>query len=149
MSENENRHISLESLVLQPRPNNEGMKYLGFTLKVNSYNKKDWQWLCAKVEKRLLSWYNRWLSRVGRLVLVKSVLEAIPVFWTSLAWVPKAFLRESSNFHTSFLWSGSKEKTSCIFLQSCIARFCNVFELLTDVLGFLCICLIILMMRCD
>jgi hypothetical protein len=33
----------------------------------------------------------------------------------------------------------------CPFLQTCIVGLCNVFELLTDVLGILCTCLIILM----
>jgi hypothetical protein len=60
--------------------NNDGMKYLGFSLKVNNYSKKDWQWLRAKVEKRLHTWDNRWLSRAGQLVLIKFVLEAILVF---------------------------------------------------------------------
>ena len=57
-----------------------GLKYLGFSLKANLYLKKDWSWLIGKVEKRLQVWSYRWLSRAGRLVLVKAVLEAIPVY---------------------------------------------------------------------
>ena len=34
-------------------------------------------------------------------------------------------------------------------LQLCIVDLCNVFELLDDVIGISCICLIILMMRYD
>ena len=30
-----------------------GLKYLGFSLKANSYRKEDWRWLVGKVEKRL------------------------------------------------------------------------------------------------
>lgn len=63
----------------------EGLKYLGFSLKANLYFKKDKTWLIGKVEKRLKGWSHKWLSRVGRLVLVKSVLEAIPVYWMSLS----------------------------------------------------------------
>ena len=37
-------------------------------------------------------WSHRWLSRASRLVLVKSVLEAIPVYWMSLSWIPKVTL---------------------------------------------------------
>ena len=58
----------------------DGLKYLGFLLKPNNYLKKDWVWLIEKLEKRLHSWSHRWLSRVGRLILVKVVLEAIPVY---------------------------------------------------------------------
>jgi hypothetical protein len=35
------------------------------------------------------------------------------------------------------------------FLELCIVDLCNVFELLDDLLGISCICLIILMMRYD
>jgi hypothetical protein len=74
------------------KPFDEGMKYLGFHLKPNNYRKVDWAWLIAKLEKRLKAWSFQWLSRVGRLVLVKSVLEAILVYWMSLAWIPRGIL---------------------------------------------------------
>lgn len=55
-------------------------KYLGFLQKHNSYTKTDWKWLLVKIEKRLKVWSTRWLSRAGRLVLIKLVLEAIPFY---------------------------------------------------------------------
>ena len=45
----------------------DGLKYLGFHLNPNDYQKSDWKWLIGKLEKRLQSWSNKWLSRVGRL----------------------------------------------------------------------------------
>jgi hypothetical protein len=72
----------------------EGLKYLGFQLKPNDYRKTDWLWLIAKLEKRLKCWSHRWLSRAGHLVLVKAVLEAILVYWMSLAWIPKGILEK-------------------------------------------------------
>jgi hypothetical protein len=65
---------------------------LGFYLKPNLYKKCDWQWLIAKVEKKLNTWCNQWLSKGVRLVLVKEVMEAIPIYWISLAWVLKGVL---------------------------------------------------------
>jgi len=46
-------------------PLDDGLKYLGFHLKPNFYTKIDWNWLLAKLEKRLKSWSFRWLYRVG------------------------------------------------------------------------------------
>jgi len=86
-----------------------GLKYLGFSLKANQYLKRDWVWLIGKVEKRLKVWSHKWLSRAGRLVLVKSVLEAIPVFWLSLAWIPKGTLESIRRICFRFLWSGKKD----------------------------------------
>ena len=59
----------------------EGVKYLGFHLKPNSYKKIDWVWLLSKIEKRIGAWSHKCLSRAGRLVLVKVVLEAMSVYW--------------------------------------------------------------------
>ena len=48
-----------------------GLKYLGFHLKPNKYQKSDWKWFLEKLEKRLRVWSHKWLSRDGRLVAVK------------------------------------------------------------------------------
>jgi hypothetical protein len=77
-------------------------------LKPNDYRKEDWTWLLKKLEKRLISWSHRWLSRAGRLVLVKSVLEAIPVFWMSLSWIPKGTLEAARNLSSDFCGVGRK-----------------------------------------
>jgi hypothetical protein len=87
----------------------EGIKYLGFHLKPNDYRKSDWRWLLAKLENRLKGWSFRWLSRAGRLTLTKSVLEAIPVYWMSLAWIPKGLLEKSRKLCFRFIWSGTQE----------------------------------------
>jgi len=70
----------------------EGLSYLGFQLKPNKYLKNDWYWLLVRLENQLKLWSHKWLSRAGCLVLVKAVLEAIPVYWMSLAWIPKGTL---------------------------------------------------------
>jgi hypothetical protein len=88
----------------------EGIKYLGFHLKPNSYKKIDWKWLLGKLEKRLNIWSHRWLSRVDRLILVKSILEAILVYWMSLAWIPKGILERIKKICSKFMWVGTKDK---------------------------------------
>jgi hypothetical protein len=59
---------------------NDGPKYLGFTLKPNCYGKENWWCLVSKIEKRISLWCNRWLPRRGRMILVKSIPEAIPIY---------------------------------------------------------------------
>jgi hypothetical protein len=76
----------------------QGLKYLGFHLKPNLYKKGDWKWLVVKVEKKINHWCNLWLSRGGRLVLVKAILEAILVCLISLAWVRKVYCRKLGNY---------------------------------------------------
>eukprot|EP00253_Pinus_taeda_P001598 PITA_01598 len=73
----------------QIQPLDSPFKYLGFWLKPDSYKKEDWNWIIAKLESRISHWSFRWLSRAGRVTLIKSVLLAIPVYWAALTWIPK------------------------------------------------------------
>jgi hypothetical protein len=87
-----------------------GLKYTGFQLKPKCYRKEDWHWLIDKLEKRLKYWSFRWLSRVDRLVLVKSIMEAVPFYWMSLMWIHKGILDKVRQLCFNFLWVGSKEQ---------------------------------------
>jgi hypothetical protein len=57
-------------------PLSEGFKYLGYLLKADSLKPSDWNWLIAKVEKRIGHWCNRWLTLGGRYTLLKGVWRA-------------------------------------------------------------------------
>ena len=84
------------------------MKYLGFYLKPCKYMLKDWDWLITKVEKRIKNWSFKWLSKVGKLILVKAVLAAIPVYWMHF-WIPVGILERIRKICFKFLWFGNGE----------------------------------------
>jgi hypothetical protein len=88
----------------------KGLKYLGFNLKPNNYGKEDWRWFLSKIEQRITFWCNRWISRGGRLFLIKSILEAIPVFWHTLAHIPKRILEKIRKVCFNYLWKGKSFK---------------------------------------
>jgi hypothetical protein len=69
-----------------------GFNYLGYFLKLDSYRAEDWSWLIEKFEHRINHWCNRLLSLGGRYILVKSVLESLPVYWLALAHIPLSVL---------------------------------------------------------
>ena len=70
----------------------EGFKYLGFVLKPNAYSFKDWMWLYKNIEGRIGCWTNKFLSIGGRLVLLKAILQSIPVYWATIAYILKGIL---------------------------------------------------------
>lgn len=91
-------------------PLDRGLKYLGFWLKPTCQKIADWARLVTKLEKRLSIWIHRYLSRVGKLVLIKSVLEATPVFRMALAWIPRNILSRLQQLCNRYLWNGNQDK---------------------------------------
>ena len=81
----------------------DGLFYLGFVLKSNAYLKRDWVWPLEKIEKGCILWCNKWLSRGGHLILVKIVLESIPVYCASLAYVASGILDHLRKLYFSFI----------------------------------------------
>lgn len=102
--------LALQRFPYNPHPLDQGFKYLGYWIKPTGHKIADWTWLITKLENRISHWSHRFLSRVGRLVLIKSVLEATPVFWMALDWIPRdilALLRQSC---CRYLWNGRQDK---------------------------------------
>jgi hypothetical protein len=95
-----------------------GFKYLGCFLKPNCYNKDDWYWLVRKFVKRIANWSLRLLSLGGSVTLVKVVLESIPVYWLSLAKIPKRILNIIRRRMFSFMWCRKKEKEGIHLISS-------------------------------
>jgi hypothetical protein len=86
----------------------KGFSYLGFLLKSSRYSCKDWHWLLDKFNSKIQHWCNKFLSLGGRFVLIKSILESLPVYWMALAHIPASILKSLRQLIFSFLWSGSK-----------------------------------------
>lgn len=65
------------------------MNYLGFNLKPNDYKFVDWLWLFKRIKTKISYQCHRWLSRGGKLVLMKSELVNIIAYWLSIAHIQK------------------------------------------------------------
>ena len=66
-------------------------------------------WLYKKIENRINIWENRSLSRGGRLILLKAVLQSIIVYWASIAYIPKGILTKIRKLCFSFLSTTNKQ----------------------------------------
>ena len=86
------------------KPMDEGFKYLGFVLKPNVYSFKDWMWLYKKIGCCTY----KFLSRGERLVLLKAVLQSIPVYWATIAYIPKGILQKLRKKFFSFIWFANR-----------------------------------------
>ena len=65
------------------------IRYLGIPLTAGRMRSAEWQPVTTKIDARLEGWHARLLSRGGRLVLLQSVLTAIPTYFMAIAPMPE------------------------------------------------------------
>jgi hypothetical protein len=60
------------------------------------------------LRNRLQGWKNRYVSLGGRIVLINSVLNSIPIFYLSFLKIPVVVLKKIIRIQREFLWGGTK-----------------------------------------
>ena len=86
-----------------------GFNYLGYHLKTGTHKAGDWDWLVAKITKKISLWFYRWLSIGGKYILIKLVLEGQPIYWMSMEVIPRPAINKIKKLMFHFLWSGQNE----------------------------------------
>ena len=74
------------------------MKYLGLPLGAKFKDKAIWNPILEKIEQRLAGWKHLYLSKGGRVTLIKSTLSNLPTYFLSLFPIPVAVANELGNF---------------------------------------------------
>eukprot|EP00253_Pinus_taeda_P007130 PITA_07130 len=82
-------------------------KYLGAPLTASAIKHSTWQSLLEKLESRLNLWTHRTLNLVSQAVLIKSVLQAMPLYMFSILAAPKWVLKKIRNLQRCFLWGST------------------------------------------
>ena len=83
-------------------------KYLGIPLGVGKLKKTSWQELLDKMKQKLSSSVFRPLNFPNRLILVKTVIQAMPIYLFSVLLAPKSILKEIRKWN--FFWGGREVK---------------------------------------
>jgi hypothetical protein len=82
------------------------MKYLGLPLGAKYKSKEIWNPILEKMERRLAGWKRSYLSKGGRLTLIKSTLSSLPTYFLSLFAVPSSVAHRIEKIQRDFLWGG-------------------------------------------
>jgi len=85
-------------------------KYLGIPLTDRACKNATWEGVISKLQDRVKNWTCRSLNLVGRLILTKKVLQAIPTFMMSVFPSPKGILQKTRSIQRDFLWRGVENK---------------------------------------
>lgn len=78
--------------------------YLGLTIGGNPSRCCFWESVLSKIRKKLSVWKGRNLSFAGRVCLIKSVINVIPLFFLSFFKAPIGVCKEITKLQRKFLW---------------------------------------------
>jgi len=78
--------------------------YLGLSVGGSHKRRAFWDEVVVRMKKRLRRWKDRFLSLVGRICLIKSVLLTIPLFYLSLFKMPVVVANKLVKVQRDFLW---------------------------------------------
>lgn len=85
-------------------------KYLGLSEHFGRYKKDLFASIVVKIKQRATSWSTKLLSRVGKLVLLKSVLSAMSTYAMTCFKLPQSLCKRIQSALTRFWWNSSPEK---------------------------------------
>ncbi|XP_016170676.1 uncharacterized protein LOC107613265 [Arachis ipaensis] len=80
------------------------VRYLGISLGANPRLVKTWKPIIDKVEQKHSLWKAKVLNKSGKLVLIKSVLNSLPIYYLSLYKMPKAVADKLIALQRNFMW---------------------------------------------
>ncbi|KAL9664080.1 hypothetical protein QQ045_019477 [Rhodiola kirilowii] len=84
------------------------MNYLGIKVGGNPANKETWEPIVQRFNLKLASWRSANLSMAGRVILIKSALCSLPLYYASIYKIPISVAKKMEMIQRRFLWGGSE-----------------------------------------
>ncbi|XP_060959199.1 uncharacterized mitochondrial protein AtMg00310-like [Cannabis sativa] len=88
----------------------ENSKYLGLPSSVGRNKNVVFGFVKDKVHKRIQTWDNKFLSRAGKKVLIKSVVQALPTYTMNVFLIPVGICNDIERAISQFWWRSSSKK---------------------------------------
>lgn len=70
-----------------------------------------WELVVDSIERRLAGWKIKFLSKRGRLTLIKSTLTNLPIYFLSALTIPVKVTRRVEAIRCRFLWGDEEDKS--------------------------------------
>ena len=85
-------------------------EYLGLPLGAKHKEARVWDGVEERFRKRLALWKRQYISKGGRLILIRSVLSNMPTYLLSLFRIPKKVKFRLEKIQRDFLWGGGSSE---------------------------------------
>ena len=85
------------------------MTYLGLPLGAKFKDRAIWNSILERMERRLTRWKQLYLSKGGKITLIKSTLSSLPTYFLSLFPIPVDIAIHIERLQRNFLWGGIDE----------------------------------------
>lgn len=79
-------------------------KYLGMPMCVGKSKVEVFGFLHDRLKQKLQVWYNKELSKIGKLTMLTSSAQTVSIFWMSLFLIPATLCDEMERTMNAFLW---------------------------------------------
>ena len=83
--------------------------YLGMPIGIKSSSRVVWEPMISKFEAKLSKWNQKNLSMGGRVTLIKSVLNALPIYLLSFFKIPQRVVDKLVSLQRNFMWGGNHQ----------------------------------------
>lgn len=84
-------------------------KYLGLPTIIGRSKKAIFSCLIDKIWKKVQGWKEKFLSQVGKEILIKFVIQAIPIYMMSIFRLPDGFINDVQALFSRFWWDSNEE----------------------------------------
>ena len=96
--------------ILQMRAGQLPNKYLGIPLFEGRNKSEFWDSLIEKCQRKMEGWKGRWLSSAGRILMLQTVILAMPVFSMMCMGIPKKVIWIVEQKKRKLFWNGSNDE---------------------------------------
>lgn len=109
-------NIPLWASILSCNVGSWPLQYLGASIGKSPRLSGFWDPLVNKVHNTLKKWRNVGTSIAGRLIVLKSVLDSIPIYWLGLYKIPSGVIDRLDKIRRDFIWNGLNSNSSKMHL---------------------------------
>ena len=96
----------------------ETFPYLGIPICKNKLKSANWDNIIDKIQSKIQSWGANWLNTAGKTILLKVVLNSMPIYQSSIMLAPALVIHKMEGMLRKFLWEGGKGNEKKIHLIS-------------------------------